>query len=292
MISLGLLNSTQDMIRVPQENLAIGCQECSEFHHHITSLTRRFPGYALHELSNANLMHRFDTKYLLSMCFLPEILARLQLDYAILDIDHCRIFTYQNIYFDTEHFQFYYMHHNGQLNRFKVRHRKYLETKTNFLEVKFKNNRQRTIKHRMKISTETDQDMTEEMTYFLQQQLSGTVFNLHPKQWVRYRRITLANEQREERVTLDFCLSFQPTEGEFLYTLEGLLIAELKQARKNMASPFFDLMRQHHLRPMSFSKYCMGCCLTYFDKLKINNFKPKLLKIQQYSVIRKDYAYA
>jgi hypothetical protein len=292
-MSPDLLNSKQEMITFPEKHRVTCFQDYSELNRNLSPLIQRFPSYALHELSKANLMNRFDTKYLLPLYFLPEMLTQLQLDYSILEIDNRRIFTYQNTYFDTDNFQLYHMHHNGKLNRFKVRHRQYLETQTDFLEVKFKNNHRKTIKTRMKISVAPNKVMTEEMTDFLQQQLSGTIpTSLYPKQLVRYQRITLANEQLEERVTLDFCLWFQPTGEEFLYALDGIFIAELKQARKNRASPLFELMRRNNIKPLSFSKYCMGCCLTYFDRLKVNNFKPKLLKLQQYSVIRKDYYYA
>ncbi|NJO14419.1 MAG: polyphosphate polymerase domain-containing protein [Thioploca sp.] len=233
-----LFNSNREIITFPAKNQAIYFQECLELNRSLTPFLQDFPSYALHELSNANLMNRFDTKYLLPLYFLPEILTQLQMDYSILEIDSRRIFTYQNIYFDTDNFQFYYMHHNGKLNRFKVRHRQYLETQTDFLEVKFKNNHRQTIKTRMKISTDPNKTMTEKMTDFLQQQLPGTIpTSLYSKQLVRYQRITLANEQLGERITLDFCLWFQPTEGEFLYALDGIFIVELKQARKILPLP-------------------------------------------------------
>ena len=290
MILLESLNPKQDMIRFPQERSSICFKKYSEFYPDLSLLTRNFSSYALHELPSTHLMSRFDTKYLLNIYLLPEILVHLQPHYAILDINHHRIFTYQNVYFDTENFQFYTMHHNGKLNRFKVRHRKYVETQTDFLEVKFKNSRHKTTKTRIKINP--DREATDEIIDFLRQQLSGNITHLYPKQWVRYQRISLVHTHLKERVTLDFCLCFQPIDGEFSYTLDGLLIAELKQERKNVTSPFFELMRQHHLRPMSFSKYCVGCCLTHFDQLKINNFKPKLVRLQQHSVIRKDYCHA
>ena len=46
----------------------------------------------------------------------------------------------------------YHDHHNGKLNRYKVRRRRYIDTDTEFLEVKLKNNKKRTIKSRIKLS--------------------------------------------------------------------------------------------------------------------------------------------
>ena len=245
----------------------------------ITPLVKHFPNYALNDLSKANLMNRIDIKYLVPLSFLPTLLAQLQSCYSVLEIDGHRVFTYENLYFDTDDFQFYQMHHNGKLNRFKVRHRKYIETQTNFLEVKFKNNKKRTVKTRMEIGNNSH-EMTKTMKQFLQQHLKGEFSDLQPKQFGRYHRITLANEQLGERVTFDFGLSFQQKSGKIRQTLDGILIAELKQEHKNVTSPFFKLMRQYNIRPNSFSKYCIGCCLTYADRLRTNNFKHNLLKLK------------
>ena len=87
---------------------------------------------------------------------------------------------------------------------------------------------------------------------FLQQQLQGGFVNLQAKQFGRYQRITLANESLGERVTLDFCLSFQSENGKDWQTLEGVVIAELKQEHKNVTSPFFELMRQNNIKRNSF----------------------------------------
>ncbi len=287
-----LINPKQEIPVFSEEEIdsMTRLQTCSHLNGQLTSLIKGFPSYALEDLSKAKLMNRFDTKYLLPLSFLPNMLAQIQSEYLVLEIDGHRIFTYQNTYFDTDNFQFYNMHHNGKLNRFKVRHRKYLETQTDFLEVKFKNNHNKTLKTRLAIHAHT-QEMTEEMTHFLQTQLQENFSGLQPKQLVRYQRITLANEQLGERVTVDFCLSFQQKPEKPLYMLDGILVAELKQEHKNIASPFFELMRQHNIRPVSFSKYCIGCCLSYADQLRTNNFKPKLLKLQRYSNINKDYHY-
>ena len=45
----------------------------------------------------------------------------------------------------------FHNHHNGKLNRYKIRFRDYINTKNSFLEVKFKTNKGETIKSRQEI---------------------------------------------------------------------------------------------------------------------------------------------
>lgn len=236
-----------------------------------------FQGRSLQTVSKATLMNRVDTKYLIPMAFIPTLLTLLQADYDILEIDGRRMFTYKNMYFDTADFRFYAAHHNGKLNRYKVRHRRYEETHSDFLEVKFKNNHRRTIKTRLAIHAEMGK-ITKEMSEFLH--AHGIYEPLYPKQLEQYQRVTLVNEVLGERITLDFGLSYQQQNGQW-QQLNEVFIAELKQASKTILSPFTILMREYRLKPNSFSKYCIGCCLTYANALRTNNFKPTLQKLQQ-----------
>lgn len=236
-----------------------------------------FQGRSLQMVSKATLMNRVDTKYLIPLAFIPTLLTLLQADYDILEIAGRRMFTYKNLYFDTADFRFYAAHHNGKLNRYKVRHRRYEETHSDFLEVKFKNNHRRTVKTRLAIHAEMGK-ITKEMSEFLH--AHGIHEPLYPKQLEQYQRVTLVNEALGERITLDFGLSYQQQNGQW-QQLQEVFIAELKQASKTMPSPFTTLMREYHLKPNSFSKYCIGCCLTHPNVLKTNNFKPTLLKLQQ-----------
>jgi hypothetical protein len=61
--------------------------------------------------------------------------------------------------------------------------------------------------------------------------------------------------------------------------IENLVIAEVKQ-ESNGHSPFIRLMKKHHIRPGSLSKYCYGVITLYKD-VKQNNFKRNLRKINK-----------
>jgi len=56
---------------------------------------------------------------------LPELLGELQPLCTLLDFDSRKISRYENIYFDMQAMDLYLAHHNGKLNRFKVRCRTY-----------------------------------------------------------------------------------------------------------------------------------------------------------------------
>ncbi|MGJ8691628.1 MAG: polyphosphate polymerase domain-containing protein [Thalassotalea sp.] len=249
----------------------------------IIKLLNTFEHYQLHELNKANLMNRVDSKFLLPIAFLPALLAKLSQHYKVLDINEQRCFAYHNQYFDTLNMDFYHHHHNGKLNRYKVRRRRYVDTDTEFLEVKLKNNKQRTIKTRIALSndTSTSYDCAE----FIQQAMKGRNTNLDITQESGYNRIALANEEKAERLTLDFGLWYKNKRGNNQVNLPHFFIAELKQDKKSKQSPFYQLMSKHHIFPTSFSKYCIGCALLYPESIKTNRFKAILNQIKKFNRI-------
>ena len=109
------------------------------------SILDTFQGHSLFEQNRAALMSRTDSKHLLPISKLHEFLCALTEDYSILNAFGRRIFNYQTTYFDDYKIRFYHEHHNGKLNRHKVRFRHYVESDNGFLEVKFKNNKKRKI---------------------------------------------------------------------------------------------------------------------------------------------------
>jgi hypothetical protein len=58
-----------------------------------------------------------------------------------------------------------------------------------------------------------------------------------------------------------------------------LVIIELKRGGR-MPSPVLDMLRQLHIHPHGFSKYCMGSALTN-PQLPCNRFKRKLIEIRK-----------
>lgn len=215
-------------------------------------------------------MARFDRKFLLPVSRLPALLEAVDGRYSALEIDGRRVFRYESLYYDTPGLDFFRMHHDGRLNRYKVRHRVYLDSGTRFLEVKFKDNRRKTEKSRIPAAHD---EIESEGYAFLEESLAGGYSDLRPSQHCRFQRIALARFDVPERVTIDFNVSFQAPGTSARHHLPGLMIVELKQERRTLETPLYDAMRMFHTRPMSFSKYCVGCCLSRPQDVKGNRFK-------------------
>ena len=102
------------------------------------------------------LLNRKDTKFVFHYSKLDYLLERLSSTYKLLQVNGINTFTYQNTYFDTEDNLFYNQHHNEKRNRYKVRFRQYSGTDDCYFEIKTKNNKNRTIKKRLKVEENTE----------------------------------------------------------------------------------------------------------------------------------------
>lgn len=237
----------------------------------ITTIFNLFEPITLQEMDSVKLMDRTDTKFVFNIDDLPAVLNEAKQHYRILDVEGNKISRYKTLYFDTENFDLYNQHHNGKLNRYKIRHRTYVESNLGFLEVKFKNNKGRTLKTRIKES-EVPEINKGKAFEFLKRMLPFSPLELLPKIWINYSRITLVNKISAERLTLDLNLEFERDGRKQI--LSKLVIAEVKQDSK-VASPFISIMRAKHIRQGSISKYCFGVASS-FNEVKKNNFKQKL----------------
>ena len=248
----------------------------SSFEHHIKKQLSRYRAQGLEDLEDASLMNRVDTKFVLPLAMVPELLGVLQKDFAALEINGERIFRYENIYYDTPHFLFYNMHHQGRLNRHKVRVRKYLDSNTRFLEVKFKNNKRRTIKNRVELPENYAEDLKEYLG-FLSDTDVPKAKELVPCQRSRYQRIALVSPTRCERLTIDIGLRHKMLSGNNSAKtyMDDIAIVELKQKKVCRASPFFVFMKKKGIRQSSISKYCVGLMMASMKNgmLKYNRFK-------------------
>lgn len=231
-------------------------------------------------MDSVKLMDRTDTKFVFNSVELPSILSELTTDYKVLEINNARISKYESLYFDTPNFDLYHKHQTGKLNRYKIRFRRYVESNLNFFEVKFKNNKGRTIKNRVK-QEEVFRTIQHQAKELLNDKTNLLSENLEPKIWVNYSRITLVNKNSPERVTIDLNLHF--IKDDQIKYIQNLIIAEVKQDRTS-SSPFMKLMKKHHVRQGSISKYCFGI-VTFFEKIKQNNFKPKLIPIKKITYV-------
>lgn len=243
---------------------------------YIPNILSAYQPITLEEMDGVKLMDRTDTKYTFHISRLEQILGMVINTYKVLEINNRRVSDYKTLYYDTTDLELYYKHHSGKLNRYKVRHRTYVDSNLGYLEVKFKNNKGRTLKERIK-KKDVLFEWPEDAQAFLSKKTPYLPSTLIPNLWVNYSRITLVNRVSKERLTIDLNLEFK--KGDVLKQLPQMVIAEVKQER-SQSSPFIDVMKKLHIREGSISKYCMA--VAYTDPtVKVNQFKPKLLNIQK-----------
>lgn len=227
-----------------------------------------FSPISLGEMDAVTLLDRMDTKFIFDINLLPDILLELKDQYRVLEVNSNHISRYETLYFDTEDHRLYIQHHNGKADRYKVRFRRYVDTDINFFEIKFKNNKGRTIKDRVKRNY-FHEDIQGKSERLLEKITPLNADNLKPTLWVYYSRITLVSTISTERLTIDIGISYKNSEKTEAYP--HLVIAEVKQP-KAIKSPFIILMRQHHIFERKLSKYCLGM-YSLNQQLKHNNFK-------------------
>lgn len=244
----------------------------------INDIACLFSPIGLSEMDKVEFMNRTDTKYLLSARILPRLLKAAIGKYQILEINQLRNFSYRTTYFDTEDQSFFREHLKGKLNRYKVRHRVYESTGIAFLEIKFKSNKKRTIKCRIKNQLD-EGHFNEQALQFLSTNLAMDVNKLVPILENRFNRLTLVSNENKERITIDFNLSFRNFNGKS-EELPYLAIVELKREGFTCQSPFISLLKQFEIRESGFSKYCIGNAMLHDLPLK-NALKPKFIKLNK-----------
>ncbi|MBP1641079.1 MAG: hypothetical protein H6Q17_2662 [Bacteroidetes bacterium] len=244
----------------------------------ISDILSSFDPISLPELSEVQLLDRTDMKYIFHIGQLERILAQSQADYKILTIDGQQYGHYETRYLDTPDYSLYTNHHNGRCNRYKIRFRTYLDSGQSFFEIKFKSNKGRTVKERMRLH-ENQHAMTPESRKFLEEKTDLKADSLAETIQINYNRITLVNKLLTERLTIDFDMTYRIDREDHLFP--NLVIAEVKQQR-NGHSPFRDIMQDEHIQSLSISKYCLGIA-SFSPNVKTNSFKSKLLYVNKLS---------
>ncbi len=239
-------------------------------------LLSAFPSITLEEMSGIRLMNRLDTKYVLPLGTLNIFLRLAMENYRIQEIEGERNMPYHTLYLDTPERSMYLAHQCGRAVREKIRVRTYVSSGLTFLEVKNKNNKGRTDKKRIPVTSaatlkdEGGKDFLDRYAWYDLEQLSFQLEN-------RFSRITLVNRACTERLTIDSDIRFHNLINNSLNGLEGLAVVELKRDGRT-PSPARELLHRLHAHSSGFSKYCVGCALTD-SQLKQNRFKPRINRI-------------
>ena len=252
----------------------------------LDAILQPFAPISLEEMGSVKLMNRIDTKYVMTLPMLPELLKMAEQEYFVQQIAGKRTGDYDTTYYDTEDLEMYIRHHDRQLVRQKIRVREYVESNLFFLEVKRKSNRGRTKKKRISLpSTAITPDMIGQgkelirVDDFLAAKSWYRFEQISPRLRTKFTRITLVNKARTERLTIDFNLSFTNLRSGASVTYPEMVIVELKRDG-NVPSPMLDIMLRLRIKPLKISKYCIGTALTT-PEVKQNRFKAKIHKLNK-----------
>lgn len=239
-----------------------------------------FEPITLKEMDGVKLMRRIDTKFVFDARKIEAILKEASKNYRVLEINEGRSHKYETTYYDTMGYAMYIRHHNGLLNRYKVRSRKYLVSDIEFLEVKFKNNKGETVKTRVKHAL-ADPLANAKNKEFLTTETPYNVDELQPVLTNYFSRITLVHHTIPERVTLDLNLSFHNIQGGNMKMVPGICVAEVKRELGTRSSEIVGILKRNQVYPMGFSKYCIGTALVNKD-IKANRFKPRFNRMRRF----------
>ena len=236
----------------------------------------------LEEMESVKLLNRIDTKYLTNEATLEKILRDAsRAGYRVLEAEGSKISPYDSVYFDTDGMKMYLDHHDKRLVRQKVRTRSYVNSGDAFLEIKRKNNKGRTSKKRTSIPLSELNDFRSDpaATAYLAKHSAFTADQLSPALETMFKRMTLVNTDRTERLTIDTCLCFKNFRTGREASLRDAVIIELKQDGR-ASSRMKGILLDHRVKPARVSKYCIAVTLTDPD-IKSGRFKPKVRAIEK-----------
>ena len=249
-------------------------------------------------MSGIRLMNRTDTKFVTNIATLRKLLKLAVWQYRAQEIEGKRQARYYTMYFDTPDMQMYTCHHSGHANRQKLRIRSYVDSGLNFLEVKTKNNHKRTRKKRTtmfdfdplaparNIAFDSHDDNFKEYDCFLRENLLYKPEIMEEAIENRFNRITLVNNNKTERLTIDTDICFHNIHTGNDCSLPELAIIELKRDGL-VPSPILALLNELRIKPLGFSKYCIGTALTNPD-IRQNRFKQRLHALEKLAAVNKE----
>ncbi len=247
----------------------------------VSTLLTQFEPITLDEMDSVRLMRRVDTKFVVPIGMLPSLLKSALDNYRMVEIGNRRDQPYETTYFDTNCYEMYRLHHNGKLNRFKIRMRSYKISGQEFLEVKRKNNRGETIKTRVAQNGEGTSLGGKTNSVFLSKYTPYKHEQLQPVLGNSFIRLTMVSKSLDERITIDYNLAFNNLKHENQLLAQGLCIVEIKRSRDSSPSPFINTLTNLRINAMGFSKYCLGMAMLN-TQVKHNLFMDRIRLVNKY----------
>lgn len=210
----------------------------------------------------AALLDRVDRKYLVPLTVLPTLLHRLPASAEVLRVDGRDRFGYDTVYFDTPDLRSFRTAARRRPVRWKVRTRTYTDSDASWIEVKLRDRRGRTVKHRQPRTAGEPTSLTEADRAFVRGFEDGRSLDeaalaaLVPTLRTGYRRVTLHEPVSASRATVDLGLrgSLVEVDGPGrAVDLCGYAVVETKTAGR--PGPVDRVLWDLGYRPVRFSKY-------------------------------------
>ncbi|WP_129339289.1 polyphosphate polymerase domain-containing protein [Cellulomonas endophytica] len=233
----------------------------------------------------AALLTRVDRKYVLPLADARLLLADLAATGAarVLEIDGARLFRYASVYFDTPDLTSYHLAAHRRPVRWKVRTRTYLDAGQCWLEVKTRDRRGRTVKHRHGYDPADGAALTGEGAGFVDAVLGGLgvpqppTAALVPTLVTRYGRSTLLLPDDDSRVTVDtglVCAGGDGGRGDgpVLHLPDGVVVETKTLGRPSAADRLLWALGH---RPVAVSKFATGLAALH-PELPATRWRPVL----------------
>ncbi len=245
-----------------------------------------FEKISLDELNQtSSYLKRIDRKFLVTTNQFKELLKDFKKDFKVLEINWQRIFSYDNVYMDTDNYLFYNQHQNKLNKRTKIRTRLYVDSDLAFFEFKQKEN-WITQKYRYSFPVEEHGTMTKGKKRFFEG-VWQAMYNwekaphISPAIRTKYKRITLVSKDGSERLTIDFSIKTEnlrnPNQNEV--NLKNLVIIESKSLNKECTS--CKIIEAHQIKEASScSKYSLGVVYSGLAE-KYDTFSETMKKIRE-----------
>jgi hypothetical protein len=212
-------------------------------------------------VAEASLLTRVDRKYVVPRQQLDVVLADLDPDTRVLEVDGVRGSAYESVYFDTPDLASYFAAARRRRRRFKIRTRAYLDSGEAYLEVKTRGGRSLTVKDRLTYDIDDRDTLTLDGRRHVDAVLTETGVGhlgprpLSPTLTTTYLRTTLFLPASAARATIDEDLGWAIDDRRRL-TTPDLAIVETKCGAA--PSPVDRMLWAHGHRPAGISKYGVG----------------------------------
>ncbi len=205
----------------------------------------------------AALQTRTDRKYVVSRNMAARLVRGLGGSARVLEIDGMRTFRYESVYFDTPDLRMYLEAARGRPRRVKVRTRTYLDSGLCMLEVKTRDRRGLTVKHRLPHPVAESSWLNGEALAFVGGfgELADLGAVLRPTLTTMFDRTTLLLGAGEARITVDTDLRMVAPDG----AVAAMPFSTVIETKSPGAPTLADrvLWAAHH-RPDRVSKYGTG----------------------------------